>query len=92
MAQAVHVRWGWLKGMYFYTIIGAGGLGLGIILTPDAVRSFFGWPVQDQSFSVSLEAFTCPLRFRPSSDCGLPQVRSRLVSSRYVTKASGSSA
>ena len=33
--------------MYIYTIIGAGGLGLGIIIAPDVVRSMFGWPAQD---------------------------------------------
>lgn len=27
MSQELKVRWGWLKGMYIYTIIGAGGLG-----------------------------------------------------------------
>jgi hypothetical protein len=33
--------------MYIYTIIGAGGLGLGIIIAPDIVQITFGWPVQD---------------------------------------------
>ena len=42
-----NARWGWLKGMYILTIIHAGGSGLGIILIPSAVRSFFGWPSQD---------------------------------------------
>ncbi len=40
-------RWGWLKGMYILTIIHAGGSGLGMILCPSALRSFFGWPSQD---------------------------------------------
>lgn len=47
MSKDVRVRWGWLKAMYIYTIIGAGGLGLGIIIAPDVVRSMFGWPAQD---------------------------------------------
>jgi hypothetical protein len=47
MSKEINVRWGWLKVMYIYTIIGAGGLGLGIIIAPDVVRSTFGWPVQD---------------------------------------------
>lgn len=47
MSKDVRVRRGWLKGMYIYTIIGAGGLGLGIIIAPDIVRITFGWPVQD---------------------------------------------
>jgi hypothetical protein len=42
-----NVRWGWLKGMYIFTIIHAGGSGLGIILGPSAMQSFFGWPSQD---------------------------------------------
>ncbi len=41
------VRWGWLKFMYIYTIVGAGGFGLGIVVVPDAMRSVFGWPSQD---------------------------------------------
>ena len=47
MADELHVRWGWLKGMYIYTIIVAGGFGLGIIIMPEFVRSAFGWPGQD---------------------------------------------
>ena len=31
MSKDISVRWSWLKGMYIYTIIGAGGFGLGII-------------------------------------------------------------
>lgn len=30
--QNINIRWGWLKIMYWYTIIGAGGFGLGIIV------------------------------------------------------------
>ena len=47
MSQGNTVRWGWLKGMYIYTIVGAGGFGLGIIIIPDVMRSTFGWPSQD---------------------------------------------
>jgi hypothetical protein len=77
MAQAVHVRWGWLKGMYIYTLISAGGLGLGITLMPDAVRSAFGWPGQDPivfgilgsvylSFAISsVLGLRSPLKFAP---------------------------
>lgn len=42
-----NVRWKWLKGMFILTIIHAGGSGLGMILIPSAVQSFFGWPSQD---------------------------------------------
>lgn len=41
------IRWRWLKFMYWYTIIGAGGFGVVMILFPESVRSFFGWPTQD---------------------------------------------
>ena len=47
MSQDKNVRWGWLKGMYIFTIIHAGGSGLGIILIPSVIRSIFGWPSQD---------------------------------------------
>jgi hypothetical protein len=41
------VRWGWLRGMYVYTIVGAGGVGLGILLAPKAIISLFGLPSQE---------------------------------------------
>lgn len=47
MARASNVRWGWLRGMYVYTVVVAGGFGLGIIFMPEMVRSLFGWPGQD---------------------------------------------
>jgi hypothetical protein len=47
MSKQINVRWGWLNGMYLYTIVGAGGFGLGIIVAPDLMRSMFGWPGQD---------------------------------------------
>jgi hypothetical protein len=47
MSREMNVRRGWLKGMYLFTILHAGGLGLGIILFPNTVRSIFGWPSQD---------------------------------------------
>ncbi|NWG02480.1 MAG: hypothetical protein HXY44_06470 [Syntrophaceae bacterium] len=47
MSKELKVRWAWLKGMYIYTIIGAGGVGLGIVVMPDGTRSMFGWPSQD---------------------------------------------
>ena len=47
MTRNNNIRWGWLKGMYIYTIIGAGGFGVGVIIMPDVMRSTFGWPAQD---------------------------------------------
>ena len=47
MSKKTNVRWGWLKLMYIYTIVGAGGFGLGVVVMPDVMRSTFSWPNQD---------------------------------------------
>lgn len=47
MSENKNIRWGWLKFMYLYTIFGAGGFGLGIIIIPNLMKSIFGWPNQD---------------------------------------------
>jgi hypothetical protein len=47
MDSEIKIRWGWLKGIYLYAIIGAGGFGLGIILFPCFIKRTFGWPDQD---------------------------------------------
>ena len=47
MDGTASVRWGWLKAMYVYTIFGAGGFGLGMILLPGAVQSILRFPPQD---------------------------------------------
>ena len=47
MAKPFVVRRGWLKFMYGYTIVGAGGFGLGIVLMPKAIRGVLGWPGGD---------------------------------------------
>jgi len=77
MSNSVNVRWGWLKIMYIYTIIGAGGFGLGIIVIPGVMRSVFGWPGQDPivfgvsgsvylSFALlSILGLRAPLKFSP---------------------------
>ena len=77
MSQGKSVRWGWLKAMYIYTIIGAGGFGLGIIMMPDVMQSVFGWPSQDPivlgitgsvyvSFALlSILGLRSPLKFSP---------------------------
>lgn len=39
MSPNVNVRWGWVKIMYWYTILGAGLLGLAILLAPDTVKA-----------------------------------------------------
>ena len=77
MSQDKNIRWGWLKAMYIYTIVGAGGFGLGIITMPDVMRSMFGWPIQDPivlgvngsvnlSFALlSILGLRSPLKFTP---------------------------
>lgn len=47
MPKDSNVRWGWLKIMYIYTIVGTGGFGLGVIVIPGIMKSMFGWPSQD---------------------------------------------
>jgi hypothetical protein len=47
MSGDIKVRTGWLKGMYIYTLIGAGLFGLGIIIIPETMKSAFGWPSGD---------------------------------------------
>lgn len=77
MSNEMNIRWGWLKGMYIYTIVGAGGFGLGIIVIPNVMRSVFGWPSQDPivfgitgslylSFALlSILGLRSPLKFVP---------------------------
>jgi hypothetical protein len=77
MTTDFNVRWGWLKFMYIYTIIGAGGLGLGIVLAPQLVQSVFRFPGQDPVVFgllgstyialglISLLALRAPLQFSP---------------------------
>ena len=47
MSEDIKIRWGWLKFMYVYTIVGAGGFGLGIIFFPNLMESIFTYPSQD---------------------------------------------
>ena len=77
MSNSVKIRWGWLRFMYWYTIVGAGGFGLGIIFIPNIMRSIFGWPIQDPlvfgvtgsvytSFAIlSILGLKAPLKFVP---------------------------
>jgi len=47
MAEEYKIRFGWLKFMYIYTIVGAGGFGLGLIIMPEVIKSSFKFPSQD---------------------------------------------
>ena len=50
MTKDIKVRMNWLKGMYIYTIVGAGGFGLGMIFLPEVIKSMFGWPAVEPIF------------------------------------------
>ncbi|HYA13589.1 MAG TPA: hypothetical protein VEF33_04540, partial [Syntrophales bacterium] len=77
MSRNINVRWGWLKGMYIYTVIGAGGFGLGIIVIPGIMQSILCLPTQDPitlgvtgsvyfSFALlSILGLRSPLKFVP---------------------------
>jgi hypothetical protein len=77
MSKKTHVRWGWLRFMYIYTIIGAGSFGLGMIFIPNVVQSTFGFPGQDPVvFGITASVYTAfglisilglrsPLKFAP---------------------------
>jgi hypothetical protein len=77
LSNNINIRWGWLKFMYWYTIVGAGGFGLGIIAIPNIMRSVFGWPSQDPIVfgitgsvyvafgSLSILGLRSPLKFVP---------------------------
>ncbi len=72
-----NVRYGWLKFMYIYTSVGAGGFGLGMLLFPGVIQSAFGFPAQDPvvfgivgsayaAFGlISVFALRSPLKFVP---------------------------
>lgn len=71
------VRWGWLKFMYIYTIIGAGCFGVGMLLIPETIQSLFRFPSQDPIFFgiagsvyagfglISILGLLSPLKFVP---------------------------
>lgn len=47
MSKDVKVRMNWLRGMYIYTIVLAGGFGLGILIVPELIKSIYRWPVAE---------------------------------------------
>ncbi len=77
MSGKSKINFGRIKFMYLYTILGAGGFGLGILLIPDTMISLFRWPDQDPivfgvtgsvylAFAlVSLLGLRSPLKFLP---------------------------
>jgi hypothetical protein len=77
MSDAVSIRWGWLKAMYIYTLIGAGGTGLAFLAVPGLVQKTLGMPKQDPfvfgvygcvllaSGLLAIPALRYPLKFAP---------------------------
>ena len=50
MSQDKNIRMGWIKGMYIYTILGAGLSGVGMIVAPGFSQRLFGMGEQDPIF------------------------------------------
>lgn len=77
MSDKSKIRWGWIKFMYIYTILGAGGAGLGMLFAPDLMKSIFKFPPQDPvvfgivgsvyvAFGIlSILGLRSPLKFTP---------------------------
>ena len=58
MPKDYKVRWSWLKFMYIYTVVEAGGFGMGMVFVPDVIISMFKFPGQDP---IVFGAFGCML-------------------------------
>ncbi|MCX6554753.1 MAG: hypothetical protein NTZ12_07035 [Candidatus Aminicenantes bacterium] len=77
MSKDSKIRWGWLKAMYIYTIVGAGGFGVGMIIMPELIKSMFTWPAKEPiAFGIvgsvyaafgllSILGLRSPLKFAP---------------------------
>ncbi len=44
MPKPFVIRRQWMRFMYLYTILGAGGFGLAIVIVPELVKAVFRWP------------------------------------------------
>jgi hypothetical protein len=47
METNLTIRWGWIRFMYVFTLVVAGGIGLGIVFMPGLMIKVFGFPEQD---------------------------------------------
>jgi hypothetical protein len=77
MENNVSIRWGWLKAMYIYTLFGAGGFGLALLVFPASVQSILRFPPQDSvvlglygsvllaAGLMAIPALRSPLKFVP---------------------------
>jgi len=77
MENQIKIRYGWLKGMYIYTMLGAGLTGLFMILMPQTYSSMVNLPIQEPiNFGIlgsvylafgliSILGLRSPLKFAP---------------------------
>jgi hypothetical protein len=77
MSQEKKIRMGWIKGMYMYTILGAGLSGIVMIFAPGLSQRMFGMGEQDPIFFgiaasiwfafglMSIFGLKSPLKFLP---------------------------
>ena len=77
MVNNTSIRWNWIKGMYIYTIIGAGGYGLMILVFPNIIKLIFNLPDQAETILgitgsvycafglLSILGIRSPLKFLP---------------------------
>ena len=77
MASGFTIRWGWLRAMYLYTLVGAGGFGFAMLFMPGALQSLLRFPPQDPvvlklfgsflfaSGLIAIPALVFPLKFVP---------------------------
>ena len=68
MESGFTIRWGWLRAMYLYTLVGAGGLGFGLIVFPAATKAMMGFPARDPGV---LGLYSCYRARRRTQLCGL---------------------
>ncbi|UCE18116.1 MAG: hypothetical protein JSV84_14830 [Gemmatimonadota bacterium] len=77
MSHNFRIRWRWLRFVYIYTFVGAGGCGVAMLCIPHTIQSTLGFPVQDPvvfgayasvliAFGIgSLLGLRSPLKFAP---------------------------
>jgi hypothetical protein len=76
-AKGFKIRYNWMRFMYAYIVVGAGSLGLGLLVAPDKVLNLLGYPSQEPiwagvgysvllAFAVlSILGLRAPLKFSP---------------------------
>jgi len=75
--QPLNVRWAWLRLMYLYTFIGAGGFGFSSLFFPEKIQAMLDLPPQDPAVwglyascalamgLLAILALRSPLKFAP---------------------------